>query len=209
MKNLVFFLAMSLFAFSNVSAQLKNDPKALKACLEDGIYALINTGKGNILLRLEPEKAPLTTANFVSLAEGTRETNITKIGQSVYVGNKFHRVLANFMIQGGAEMSVGAANLDYRLKDEFHPDLNHNRPGTLSMANTGQPNTGSCQFFITHVPTAWLNNKHAVFGYVVAGQDVVDKIAQDDVMNTISIIRVGADYEAWDANKIFKELNTF
>ncbi len=207
MKNFLFAILLLGVSFGQAHAQIKYDPIALKSALENGIYALINTSKGNVVVRLEPEKAPLTTANFVSLAEGTRETNVTKVGQSIYVGNKFHRVIPNFMVQGGALESVGAAQLDYTIKDEFHPDLTLNRPGAVAMANVGLENTGNCQFFITTVPTTWLNNKHAVFGYVVAGQDVVDRIVQDDTIWTINIIRIGEPYLSWDANRIFSVLN--
>jgi len=170
--------------------------------MENGIYAKIDTTKGAITIKLEHEKTPMTVANFVGLAEGTLENNVTEIGTPYYNGLTFHRVIADFMIQGGDPTGTGAGGPGYQFEDEIHPELKHNRPGTLSMANAG-PATNGSQFFITHGPTDWLDGKHTVFGYVVEGQDVVDAVAQGDTMEKVEIVRVGADAEAWDASSVF------
>lgn len=170
--------------------------------MENGIYAKIGTTKGAITIKLEHERTPMTVANFVGLAEGTLENNVTEVGTPYYNGLTFHRVIADFMIQGGDPTGTGAGGPGYQFEDEIHPELKHNRPGTLSMANAG-PATNGSQFFITHGPTKWLDGKHTVFGYVVEGQDVVDAVAQGDTMETVEIVRVGAEAEAWDASSVF------
>ena len=170
--------------------------------MENGIYAKMGTTKGAITIKLEHEKTPMTVANFVGLAEGTLENNVTEVGTPYYNGLTFHRVIADFMIQGGDPTGTGAGGPGYQFEDEIHPELRHNRPGTLSMANAG-PATNGSQFFITHGPTDWLDGKHTVFGYVVEGQDVVDAVAQGDTMETVEIVRVGAEAEAWDASSVF------
>ena len=170
--------------------------------MENGIYAKIGTTKGAITIKLEHEKTPMTVANFVGLAEGTLENNVTEVGTPYYNGLTFHRVIADFMIQGGDPTGTGAGGPGYQFEDEIHPELKHNRPGTLSMANAG-PATNGSQFFITHGPTDWLDGKHTVFGYVIDGQDVVDAVAQGDAMDTVEILRVGAEAEAWDASSVF------
>jgi len=193
-----------LFTLS-ANAQFKSDPEALAGALEDGMYALFQTSKGNILCQLEPEKAPLTVANFVGLAEGTRENAIKPTGTCFYGGNTFHRVIPAFMIQGGAVLNGDGNDIGYKFKDEFHPTLRHNRPGILSMANAGVA-TNNTQFFITHVPTPWLDDKHSIFGSVLAGQNVVDLIVQGDTINNIQIIRVGKTAKKFKAEKAFKKL---
>lgn len=170
--------------------------------MENGIYAKIGTTKGAITIKLEHEKTPMTVANFVGLAEGTLENNVTEVGTPYYNGLSFHRVIADFMIQGGDPTGTGAGGPGYQFEDEIHPELKHDRPGTLSMANAG-PATNGSQFFITHGPTDWLDGKHTVFGYVVEGQDVVDAVVQGDTMETVEIVRVGAEAEAWDASSVF------
>jgi peptidyl-prolyl cis-trans isomerase B (cyclophilin B) len=137
--------------------------------------ATITTKKGTIRLKLHDDKAPKTVANFEKLAK-----------QGFYNGLKFHRVLANFMIQTGCPKGTGTGGPGYEFDDEFHPQLKHDKPGVLSMANAG-PNTNGSQFFITHVPTPWLDGKHSVFGQVIAGQDVVNKIQQGDVMEKVAV----------------------
>ena len=175
--------------------------------LEDGLYASMVTSKGNIVIALEFEKAPLTVTNFVGLAEGTKEFNDSKGRTSgrFYDGLTFHRVIADFMIQGGCPLGRGTGGPGYNFPDEFDPSLKHDKPGVLSMANAG-PDTNGSQFFITHVPTPWLDGKHSVFGHVVTGQDVVDAIEQGDTLVKIDIIRIGdkaknftADQKAFDA----------
>ena len=170
--------------------------------MENGIYAKIGTPKGAITIKLEHEKTPMTVANFVGLAEGTLENNVTEVGTPYYDGLTFHRVIADFMVQGGDPTGSGAGGPGYQFEDEIHPELKHNRPGTLSMANAG-PATNGSQFFITHGPTDWLDGKHTVFGYVTEGQEVVNAIAQGDSMDKVEIVRVGAEAEAWDASEIF------
>jgi peptidyl-prolyl cis-trans isomerase A (cyclophilin A) len=173
--------------------------------LEDGIYAEISTIKGNIYLKLEHEKTPLTVANFVALAEGSMPNEAKEEGQAYFDGLKFHRVIANFMIQGGDPLGNGRGGPGYRFKDEFHESLKHDGPGILSMANAG-PGTNGSQFFITHKATPWLDGKHTVFGKVIKGQEVVNAIAQGDEMKTVKIIRVGKAAKKWNALEVFNSL---
>ncbi|HLV39723.1 peptidylprolyl isomerase [Xanthomarina sp.] len=171
--------------------------------MQDGLYAKFNTNKGEILVALEYKKTPGTVGNFVALAEGNMENSVKAQGTPYYDGLKFHRVIPDFMIQGGCPQSSGTGNPGYKFDDEFHPDLKHNAPGILSMANAG-PGTNGSQFFITHIETPWLDNNHTVFGKVVEGQDVVDAIAQGDEIKTLEILRVGADAEAYNAIEAFR-----
>ena len=173
--------------------------------LEDGLYAEIVTDKGNIVCMLEYEKTPVTVGNFVSLAEGTNEMVEEKYkNKKYYNGLLFHRVMKDFMIQGGDPLGTGIGGPGYTFPDEFHPDLKHSGPGILSMANPG-PNANGSQFFITHKDTPWLDNVHNVFGHVVSGQEVVDSIAQNDVIREVNIIRKGKGAKKFDAFKAFKE----
>jgi peptidyl-prolyl cis-trans isomerase A (cyclophilin A) len=143
------------------------------------LLATLKTSLGDIKIRLFEEQAPKTVENFVGLATGTKEWTDPRSGQTVkrplYSGTIFHRVIPNFMIQGGDPLGRGTGGPGYRFADEFHPQLRHSKPGILSMANSG-PNTNGSQFFITHAPTPHLDNRHSVFGEVVEGQDVVVKI---------------------------------
>ena len=173
--------------------------------MENGIYAKFITNKGDILVRLEHEKAPGTVGNFVGLAEGTQDNLRVPPGEPYYDGLTFHRVIPDFMIQGGCPQGSGMGGPGYSFKDEFHADLKHTGPGKLSMANAG-PNTNGSQFFITHLETPWLDGKHAVFGQVVEGQEVVDAIRQGDVMEKVEILRVGEEAEAFDAGAAFQKL---
>jgi FKBP-type peptidyl-prolyl cis-trans isomerase len=174
--------------------------------MEDGIYAKFNTNQGEIVVKLTHKKTPGTVGNFVALAEGDMENNIKAKGEPYYNGLKFHRVIPDFMIQGGCPQGRGTGDAGYKFEDEFHHDLRHDTPGVLSMANSGPGSNGS-QFFITHVATPWLDNKHTVFGNVETGQEVVDKIAQGDKIETLEIIRVGEEAKNWDALKAFKDFN--
>lgn len=172
----------------------------------DGLFAEIETAKGKIVIRLEYEKTPITVANFVTLAEG-KNTFITdeKLkGKPYYDGLKFHRVIKDFMIQGGDPAGNGTGGTGYSFKDEIVPEFVFDKAGILAMANSG-PATNSSQFFITHKDTPWLNGKHTIFGYLVTGQDVVNAIAQDDVMNKVRIIRKGSKAQAFDAVKVFSD----
>ncbi len=166
--------------------------------MDNGLYAKINTNKGSVLIKLAFEKAPGTVGNFVGLAEGNIDNTAKPPGEPYYDGLVFHRVIPDFMVQGGCPQGSGMGGPGYNFKDEFHPDLIHDRPGVLSMANAG-PNTNGSQFFITHVPTDWLDGKHAVFGQVIEGQDVIDAIEGRDTIETIEIIREGEAALAFDA----------
>lgn len=141
------------------------------------LKAILDTTKGKINIKLFAEETPLTVGNFANLAV-----------RGYYNGLKFHRVIADFMIQGGCPYGTGTGGPGYKFEDEFKPGLRHSKPGILSMANAG-PKTNGSQFFITHVPTAWLDGKHTVFGEVVGSDDqkVVDAISQGDTINSITI----------------------
>ena len=170
--------------------------------MENGIYAKFNTAKGAVLVKLEHELTPGTVGNFVALAEGNMENKVKPQGTKFYDGLKFHRVIPDFMVQGGCPLGTGTGDPGYKFDDEFHPSLKHDRPGILAMANSGPGSNGS-QFYITHVPTSWLDGKHTVFGHVVEGQDVVDAIAQGDVLDTLEIVRVGDEAKNWNAIEAF------
>ena len=170
--------------------------------MENGIYAKFNTSKGSILVKLTHDLTPGTVGNFVALAEGNMENKVKPQGQKFYDGLNFHRVIPDFMIQGGCPKGTGTGDPGYKFDDEFVSSLKHDRPGVLSMANSGPGSNGS-QFFITHVPTPWLDGKHSVFGYVVEGQDVVDAVAQGDALETLEIIRVGEEAQKWNAIEAF------
>ncbi|MBQ0735976.1 peptidylprolyl isomerase [Aquimarina celericrescens] len=174
--------------------------------MQDGLYAKFNTTKGEILINLEYKKTPGTVGNFVGLAEGNIENEAKPQGKPYYDGLKFHRVIADFMIQGGDPQGTGVGGPGYQFDDEIHPELKHDGPGVLSMANAG-PGTNGSQFFITHVETSWLDGNHTVFGKVVEGQKVVNEIAQGDVINEVEIVRVGEEAKNFNAVESFRQFN--
>jgi cyclophilin family peptidyl-prolyl cis-trans isomerase len=191
-------------ATATTAKKIAPKPQANPAA--EGLFAEIETAKGKIVIRLEYQKTPITVANFVSLAEG-KNTFITdeKLkNKPYYDGLKFHRVIKDFMIQGGDPAGNGSGGCGYSFKDEIVPEFVFDKAGILAMANSG-PATNSSQFFITHKDTPWLNGKHTIFGYLVSGQDVVNNIAQDDVMNKVSIVRKGKQATAFDAVKVFSD----
>lgn len=187
------FLIVSLYS-------CKEDNKNLA----DGLYAKIETEKGDIYLELDYNRAPITVANFITLAEGKNEfvTNEHLKGRPFFDGLKFHRVINEFMIQTGDPLGTGSGDAGYKFKDEFS-DLIFDKEGLLAMANNG-PATNSSQFFITQVPTPWLDNKHTIFGHVVdKGMEVVNKIEQNDLIKSVTIIRKGEAAKKFNAVKTF------
>ncbi|SHI54158.1 peptidyl-prolyl cis-trans isomerase A (cyclophilin A) [Cruoricaptor ignavus] len=182
--------------------------------LNDGLYANLQTSQGNMLVKFEDEKSPVTVANFIGLAEGKIDNNKKPKGVPFYDGTIFHRVIQDFMIQGGDAQGTGMGDPGYKFEDEKN-DLKHTGKGILSMANSG-PNTNGSQFFITQVPTPWLDGKHTVFGKVVEGEEVIDKIAAvekgpqdkpktDVVLEKVSVFSKGNQYKDYDATKVFNE----
>lgn len=182
--------------------------------LPDGLYAEFITTMGVVLCNLEFEKTPMTVGNFVGLAEGKIKNKAKELGTPFYNGIIFHRVIPNFMIQGGCPQGNGMGDPGYKFSDEIHPDLTHSGPGILSMANSG-PATNGSQFFITHTETPWLDGKHTVFGKVLKGQDIVDAIGSVEAVNSkpntdvvikeLNIIRVGKNAKKFDALIAFNE----
>lgn len=181
----------------------KATPKA--PAVIEGIFATIATNKGNIVVQLEYQKTPVTVANFISLAEGTNTfvTDAKLKAKPFYDGLKFHRVIKDFMIQGGDPSGNGSGGCGYAFKDEI-TDAKFDKGGILAMANSG-PATNGSQFFITHKDTPWLNGKHTIFGYVTQGMDIVNLIAQDDVILKVTIARKGTTAKAFDAPKVFSD----
>ncbi|MES2621587.1 MAG: peptidylprolyl isomerase [Bacteroidota bacterium] len=170
-----------------------------------GIYAEIVTAKGNIVIELFYKKVPITSANFIALAEGKMKNNAKPLGTPFYDGLTFHRVIHTpqpFMIQGGDPMGNGTGGPGYSFMDEFDPSLTFNKVGLLAMANSG-PATNGSQFFITETATTWLNNKHSIFGEVVENYTLVPQVAQGDVMTKVNIIRVGKEAQDFDAVATF------
>jgi peptidylprolyl isomerase len=193
MRNIL-FMWVAVSAFFVVSTTRAAELKA-------GLYAELDTSKGKILLSLEFEKTPMTVANFVGLAEGTKDSNKPK-GTKFYDGLTFHRVIANFMIQGGCPQGTGTGDPGYKFADEIDATLKHTGPGILSMANAG-PSTNGSQFFITHRATPHLDGKHTVFGKVVGANDqkVVNAIAKGDKLKAVRILRVGAKAKAFKSDQ--------
>ena len=172
----------------------------------NGLFATLSTSKGEIKIELEFEKTPGTVGNFVGLSLGLISNSIKPLGEAYYNGLKFHRVINDFMIQAGCPLGTGIGDPGYKFDDEFHNELKHDRPGVISMANAG-PSTNGSQFFITHLETPWLDNKHTVFGNVIDGMDVVNSISQNDEIISIKINAVGDKAKAFDAAKAFEDFN--
>ena len=194
MKKHIYIIALSIFCFSCVSSHPD---------LSKGLYAEISTNKGNMIVNLNFKETPITVANFVSLSEGkNKEVDSKYSGKKYYDGLIFHRVIENFMIQGGCPLGNGTGNPGYQFKDEFNDSLKHRGAGILSMANSGS-NTNGSQFFITHKNTAWLDGVHTVFGKVIKGIEVIDSIRQNDTIKNISIIRIGREAKSFKSSKIF------
>lgn len=202
-KKIVSFLVLLLVIISfGGCSPMEKKLDAIKD--KDGLFAVMETSQGQIILELLYKQTPLTVTNFVGLAEGTLDA---ANGKPFYDGLKFHRVIADFMIQGGDPKGNGTGGPGYRFGDEFVEELKHDGPGVLSMANAG-PGTNGSQFFITHVATPWLDGKHTVFGKVVEGQDVVNAVKQGDEIVKITIIRNGQDAEKFTATQNdFNKLN--
>lgn len=204
-KVLVFAMAvlgMNAVAFAQKNVKMSKEDKVFLATQPDGMYARFETNKGVIITNLEFEKTPMTVGNFVALAEGTMPNKVKAAGVRYYDGLKFHRVIANFMIQGGCPNGNGSGDPGYKFADEIDTTLKHTGPGILSMANAG-PGTNGSQFFITHKETPWLDGKHTVFGHVVKGQNIVDSIAQGDSIINLSILRKGKAAMAFKALEVF------
>ncbi len=213
MKKVILASLLALISFGMVAgndkpkkhkkAKLSKMDKEFLKKQEDGMYAKFETSKGDIYTVLEFKKTPMTVANFVALAEGSMKNTAKAEGVPYYDGLKFHRVIPNFMIQGGCPLGTGTGDPGYKFPDEIDASLKHTGPGILSMANAG-PGTNGSQFFITHVKTDWLDGKHTVFGHVIEGQKVVDSIKANDVLNKLVILRKGKEAEAFNAPVAFE-----
>ena len=213
MKKIIFATCLAIISLGLVAQPNKpKKPKKVKLSKmdkeflskqPDGMYAKFETSKGVIICNLEYKKTPMTVANFVGLAEGSIKNTAKEAGVPYYDGLKFHRVIPNFMIQGGCPLGTGTGDPGYKFGDEFDETLKHVGPGILSMANAG-PGTNGSQFFITHVKTDWLDGKHTVFGNVVQGIEIVNAIVGTDTLKTLTILRKGKDAEAFDAAKVFE-----
>jgi peptidyl-prolyl cis-trans isomerase A (cyclophilin A) len=212
-KLLIAIAAISITSCTPIYKKMNVD-KETYAGLKDGLYANFQTSKGNMIVKLEDKKAPVTVANFAGLAEGKIDNTAKAKGVPFYDGTIFHRVIKDFMIQGGDPKGTGMGDPGYKFDDEKN-DLQHTGKGILSMANSG-PNTNGSQFFITEIATPWLDGKHTVFGEVVNGIEVVDTIANVDkgaqdkprtdvVLEKVAIFSKGDEYKTYDAAKTFTE----
>ncbi len=213
-KNIILAAASaSLLSCTPIYKKMNVDKETYEG-LKDGLYANLQTTKGNLIVKFEDKKSPVTVANFVGLAEGKIDNKAKAKGVPFYDGTIFHRVIKDFMIQGGDPQGTGMGDPGYKFEDEKN-DLKHTGKGVLSMANSG-PNTNGSQFFITEIATPWLDGKHTIFGKVVKGDDVIDTIANvekgaqdkpktDIVLEKVSIFSKGDEYKGYDAAKTFTE----
>ncbi len=213
-KNIILAAAsVSLLSCTPIYKKMNVDKETYEG-LKDGLYANLQTTQGNLIVKFEDKKSPVTVANFVGLAEGKIDNKAKAKGVPFYDGTIFHRVIKDFMIQGGDPQGTGMGDPGYKFEDEKN-DLKHTGKGVLSMANSG-PNTNGSQFFITEIATPWLDGKHTIFGKVVKGDDVIDKIANvekgaqdkpktDIVLEKVSIFSKGDEYKGYDAAKTFTE----
>lgn len=215
MKRILLILTATVFFTSCSTVKIPNSmSKEEYNSLNDGLYAVMETTKGTMTIELYEKDAPMTVANFVGLAEGTKENKAKPLGTPYYDGIIFHRVIKDFMIQGGDPDGKGTGGPGYDFEDEFFSDKRHDKKGVLSMANAG-PGTNGSQFFITEVPTPWLDGRHTIFGQVIKGLEVIDSIAnvekgpmdrplEDVVINKVSIVRKGDAYKNYDGGKAFE-----
>lgn len=207
-------MAIASFYISSCTSIPKYMSKEEYKALEDGLYANLETSKGDMLVKFFPAEAPMTVGNFIALAEGKKENKFKKEKEPYYDGTIFHRVIKNFMIQGGDPTGTGTGSPGYEFEDEVDNGLKHDKKGILSMANSG-PATNGSQFFITQVPTPWLDNKHTIFGEVVKGDNVIDSIAgvetqaedkpvEDVVLKHVDIIRKGEAFKNYNPTQAFE-----
>lgn len=216
MRKLITILTVAVLITSCSTVKIPNSmSKEEYSNLKDGLYAQMETTKGTMTIELFEEEAPLTVANFVGLAEGTKENKAKPLGTPFYDGIVFHRVIKDFMIQGGDPDGKGTGGPGYNFEDEFFSDRKHDTKGILSMANAG-PGTNGSQFFITEVPTPWLDGRHTIFGQVIQGLDVIDTIAnvekgaqdrpkEDIKIEHVYIIKKGDKYKNYDGGKAFEK----
>lgn len=215
MRKIISILSAAIFMASCTTIKIPNSmSKEEYKDLNDGLYAQMETNKGNMTIELFEHEAPLTVANFVGLAEGSKANDAKPLGTPFYDGIIFHRVIKDFMLQGGDPDGNGTGGPGYSFEDEFFSDKKHDQKGVLSMANSG-PNTNGSQFFITEVPTPWLDGRHTVFGQVVKGLEVVDTIAnvekgaqdrpkEDVIIERVTIIKKGDEYKNYNGGKAFE-----
>ncbi len=210
---IIVLTAISMTSCTPIYKKMNVDKETYKE-LKDGLYANLQTSKGNMLVKLEDEKSPVTVANFIGLAEGKIDNKAKAKGVPFYDGTIFHRVIKDFMIQGGDPQGTGMGDPGYKFEDEKN-DLKHTGKGILSMANSG-PNTNGSQFFITEVATPWLDGRHTIFGEVIEGQSVIDSIANvekgaqdkpktDVVLEKVSVFSKGDAYKNYDPAKTFED----
>ncbi len=173
------------------------------ASLGDGLYAVLTTRHGEVVMRLAQDKAPLTVANFVGLAEGSIPNKIKGAGEPYFDGLTFHRVEPGYVIQGGDPLANGLGGPGYQFRQEIHPDLSHNVAGTLAMANAG-PGTNGSQFYFTLAPLLMLDGSYNVFGYETHGLETIYKVQRGDTIQSLRIVRKGAEAEAFDAPTVFQ-----